>query len=50
MLGKTVTTEFAASHPSRTRNPWDPTRMPGGSSSGSAAVVGIGMIPAALRS
>ncbi|HSX80638.1 MAG TPA: amidase, partial [Candidatus Saccharimonadia bacterium] len=50
VLGKTVTTEFAASHPSRTRNPWDPTRTPGGSSSGSAAAVGIGMIPAALGS
>ena len=43
-----MTTEFAASHPSSTRNPWDPTRTPGGSSSGSAAAVGIGMIPAAL--
>jgi Asp-tRNA(Asn)/Glu-tRNA(Gln) amidotransferase A subunit family amidase len=50
VLGKTVTTEFAASHPSTTRNPWDPTRTPGGSSSGSAAAVGIGMIPAALGS
>ena len=45
-----MTTEFAASHPSSTRNPWDPTRTPGGSSSGSAAAVGIGMIPAALGS
>jgi len=50
VLGKTVTTEFAVSHPSSTRNPWDPTRTPGGSSSGSAAAVGIGMIPAALGS
>ena len=50
VLGKTVTTEFASSHPSRTRNPWDPARTPGGSSSGSAAAVGIGMIPAALGS
>jgi Asp-tRNA(Asn)/Glu-tRNA(Gln) amidotransferase A subunit family amidase len=50
VLGKTVTTEFASSHPSSTRNPWDPTRTPGGSSSGSAAAVGIGMIPAALGS
>jgi Asp-tRNA(Asn)/Glu-tRNA(Gln) amidotransferase A subunit family amidase len=50
VLGKTVTTEFAASHPARTRNPWDPTRTPGGSSSGSAAAVGSGMIPAALGS
>jgi Asp-tRNA(Asn)/Glu-tRNA(Gln) amidotransferase A subunit family amidase len=50
VLGKTVTTEFAASHPSTTRNPWDPSRTPGGSSSGSAAAVGSGMIPAALGS
>jgi Asp-tRNA(Asn)/Glu-tRNA(Gln) amidotransferase A subunit family amidase len=48
ILGKTVTTEFAASHPSGTRNPWDPERTPGGSSSGSAAAVASGMIPAAL--
>lgn len=50
VLGKTATTEFAASHPSTTRNPWDHTRTPGGSSSGSAAAVGIGMLPAALGS
>jgi len=50
VLGKTVTTEFAAAHPATTRNPWDHTRTPGGSSSGSAAAVGIGMIPAALGS
>lgn len=50
VLGKTVTTEFAASHPAGTRNPWDHARTPGGSSSGSAAAVGIGMIPAALGS
>ena len=48
IVGKTVTTEFASSHPSSTRNPWDHTRTPGGSSSGSAAAVGIGMLPAAL--
>ena len=39
LLGKAVTTEFANFHPSRTRNPLDLTRTPGGSSSGSAASV-----------
>ena len=48
ILGKTVTTEFAATVPGLTRNPFDTTRTPGGSSSGSAAAVGIGMLPAAL--
>ena len=48
ILGKTVTTEFAATEPRGTRNPWDPERTPGGSSSGSAAAVGCGMVPAAL--
>lgn len=48
VVGKTVTTEFAATVPGVTRNPWDPTRTPGGSSSGSACAVGDGMLPAAL--
>src|SRR5580692_3267982 len=48
ILGKVVTTEFAATEPRGTRNPWDTTRTPGGSSSGSAAAVACGMIPAAL--
>ena len=34
ILGKTVTTEFASTHPRGTRNPWDLARTPGGSSSG----------------
>lgn len=48
ILGKMVTTEFAASEPRGTRNPWDAARTPGGSSSGSAAAVACGMVPAAL--
>jgi Asp-tRNA(Asn)/Glu-tRNA(Gln) amidotransferase A subunit family amidase len=48
ILGKTVTTEFAAVFPGVTRNPWDLRRTPGGSSSGSAAAVGCGMIPVGL--
>jgi Asp-tRNA(Asn)/Glu-tRNA(Gln) amidotransferase A subunit family amidase len=48
VLGKTVTTEFAFYRPGRTRNPHDPSRTPGGSSSGSAAAVAAGLVPAAL--
>jgi len=48
ILGKVVTTEFAASEPRGTHNPWDRERTPGGSSSGSAAAVACGMVPAAL--
>ena len=48
VLGKTVTCEFAAIHPGETRNPHDGARTPGGSSSGSAAAVGGGLVPAAL--
>ncbi len=48
VLGKTVTTELAVYTPGKTRNPWDPTRTPGGSSSGSAAAVATRMVPAAL--
>jgi Asp-tRNA(Asn)/Glu-tRNA(Gln) amidotransferase A subunit family amidase len=50
ILGKTVTTEFAYFSPGPTRNPADPSRTPGGSSSGSAAAVGASMVPVALGS
>jgi amidase len=48
ILGKTVTTEFAFTRPGKTRNPHDPGRTPGGSSSGSAAAVAARFVPAAL--
>jgi Asp-tRNA(Asn)/Glu-tRNA(Gln) amidotransferase A subunit family amidase len=44
IVGKTVTTEFASTEPRGTKNPWDTTRTPGGSSSGSAAAVAMGAI------
>ena len=50
IIGKTVTTEFAYFHPGPTRNPHDPERTPGGSSSGSAAAVAAGMVPLAIGS
>jgi Asp-tRNA(Asn)/Glu-tRNA(Gln) amidotransferase A subunit family amidase len=48
IVGKTVTTEFAASEPRGTRNPWNAEHTPGGSSSGSAASVAVGIVSAAL--
>lgn len=50
ILGKTVTTELAVFGPGKTRNPHDPARTPGGSSSGSAAAVAAELLPVALGS
>jgi Asp-tRNA(Asn)/Glu-tRNA(Gln) amidotransferase A subunit family amidase len=48
ILGKTVTTELAFVHANETRNPHDPERSPGGSSSGSAAAVAAYHVPLAI--
>ena len=54
LLGKLTTHEFARSGPAfdlpwpPARNPWDPSRVPGGSSSGSAAALAARFLPAAL--
>jgi len=50
VLGKAVTTQFAAGDPSSTINPWNAAHTPGGSSSGSAVAVAARMCPAALGS
>ena len=48
IFNKTVTTEFAIGFSGPTTNPFDPKRTPGGSSSGTAASVGAGMLPVGL--
>src|SRR5690606_5467489 len=50
IVGKTVTTELGMSHPGPTRHPFDLRRTPGGSSSGSAAVISARMLPVAIGS
>ena len=46
--GKTTTAEFAVDALSKTLNPYDPSRTPGTSSSGSAVAIAMGMVPASL--
>jgi Asp-tRNA(Asn)/Glu-tRNA(Gln) amidotransferase A subunit family amidase len=50
IIGKTITAELAFYHPGPTRNPWDLSRTPGGSSMGSAAAVAAGVVPMAVGS
>ncbi|EIM96367.1 amidase [Paraburkholderia hospita] len=48
VFGKTATTEFAWKDPAPTVNPVNRLHTPGGSSSGSAAAVGAGIVPLAV--
>jgi Asp-tRNA(Asn)/Glu-tRNA(Gln) amidotransferase A subunit family amidase len=50
VIGKTITAELAYLTPGPTRNPWDLSRTPGGSSMGSAAAVAARVVPAAIGS
>jgi aspartyl-tRNA(Asn)/glutamyl-tRNA(Gln) amidotransferase subunit A len=50
MIGKTHTTQFAVGDPAPTRNPWDQSRSPAGSSAGSGAAVPSATAPVALGS
>ncbi|MCC5978230.1 MAG: amidase [Salinarimonas sp.] len=47
-IGKTTTTAFAFLDPTETLNPHNPAHTPGGSSAGSAAAVGAGMLPLSI--
>lgn len=50
IVGKTTTTEFATWPPTPTLNPRNFAHTPGGSSAGSAAAVGAGLVPVAVGS